>query len=135
MTPPTILDTDVLSAVMRQHPRAVVRSKAYLVDHPRFAFSLISRYEILRGLKVSGATSRLKAFEQFCAASDVLPVSDSAVELAADIYADLHRRGLLIGDADILIAATALEHGFIVATNNEAHFRRVNGLTVDNWLK
>lgn len=54
---------------------------------------------------------------------------------AADIYADLSARGELIGDADILIAATALAHGLGVVTNNEDHFRRIRDLRVENWLR
>lgn len=49
------------------------------------------------------------------------------------IYADLYRRGELIGDADILIAATALVENLVLGTNNERHFRRVAGLAVENW--
>jgi hypothetical protein len=41
----------------------------------------------------------------------VLPLTDAVVMRASDIYADLYRRGQLIGDADILIAATALDAG------------------------
>jgi predicted nucleic acid-binding protein len=41
----------------------------------------------------------------------------------------------LIDDADILIAATALVHGYAVATNNEAHYRRISTLTIQNWLR
>jgi tRNA(fMet)-specific endonuclease VapC len=41
----------------------------------------------------------------------------------------------LIGDADILIAASALANGCGVATNNEKHFKRVPGLHIENWLK
>jgi tRNA(fMet)-specific endonuclease VapC len=58
-----------------------------------------------------------------------------AIVQAATIYADLHRRGELICDADILIAATAITHGLTVATNNQAHFRRIPDLLVVNWLE
>lgn len=44
---------------------------------------------------------------------------------AAEIYAALRNRGEPIGDADILIGASALTHGFGVVTNNEAHFSRI----------
>ena len=54
---------------------------------------------------------------------------------AADIYAALRQRGEPIGDADILIAASALVNGLMVVTNNEDHYRRIPGLGVDNWLK
>jgi tRNA(fMet)-specific endonuclease VapC len=47
----------------------------------------------------------------------------------------LHRRGALIGDADILIAATALVEGLVLLTNNERHFGRVAGLQIANWLR
>ncbi|MGH9829139.1 MAG: hypothetical protein ACREDR_38460 [Blastocatellia bacterium] len=32
-----------------------------------------------------------------------------------------------------MIAATALVHQLVVVTNNEAHFRRISGLNVENW--
>jgi predicted nucleic acid-binding protein len=56
------------------------------------------------------------------------------VTRAAELFADLHQRGALIGDADILIAATTLAHGYWLATNNESHMRRIAGLQVENWL-
>ena len=46
-----LLDTDTLSAVMRGTPRAVTRAREYLVEHRAFSFSIITRYELLRGLK------------------------------------------------------------------------------------
>jgi tRNA(fMet)-specific endonuclease VapC len=48
---------------------------------------------------------------------------------------NLSNRGELIGDADILIAASALVHGWGVVTNNEHHFSRIRKLRVENWLK
>jgi len=62
-----------------------------------------------------------------------LPITEQIIVRASDIYADLHRRGQLIGDADILIASTAIEYGLVLATNNVAHFGRIPGLQVDNW--
>jgi predicted nucleic acid-binding protein len=41
----------------------------------------------------------------------------------------------LIGDADILIAASALVNGFAIVTNNGEHFRRVRNLEVLNWVQ
>jgi tRNA(fMet)-specific endonuclease VapC len=66
--------------------------------------------------------------------SDILSVDDAVVLQAAEIYVELHRRGQLIGDADILIASTALVHRMGVVTNNVAHFSRVPGLRLENWL-
>jgi len=129
-----VLDTDILSAVMRKNPVVISKARAYLAEHGRFTFSILTRYEILRGLKAKGAVKQAVVFDRFCARNVILPIIDEAVVKAAEIYADLSERGELIGDADILIAASALVHGLGIVTNNEEHFKRIEGLKVENWL-
>lgn len=136
MTPPeSLLDTDILSAVMRKNEVVLQRARAYIDAHRQFTISIITRYELLRGLNAKKASSQIKAFDRLCVSSNVLGLTDEVVERAAEIYGDLHRRGQLISDADILIAASALVHDYTLVTNNEDHFRRIPGLMVDNWLK
>jgi tRNA(fMet)-specific endonuclease VapC len=132
---PVLLDTDVLSAIMRGEPVASGRARTYLIEHRRLTFSVITRYEILRGLLAKQAVRQQQAFEQLCALSTILPLTDEVVQRAASIYAALYTQGTLIGDADILIAATALAYGMSLATNNEAHFSRIGLLNLDNWLR
>jgi predicted nucleic acid-binding protein len=55
------------------------------------------------------------------------------LDIAANIYASKKRHGNLIEDADILIAASCIAHGYILVTNNERHFAGINGLSVANW--
>ena len=134
MEPKTLLDTDILSALMRKNPKALQRAQTYLRDHGQLTISLVTRFEILRGLKAKQATTQLAAFDAFCANNEVLPLTDQIVVVAANVYADLHGRGQLISDADILIAATALHSGLVLATNNLADFGRIPGLQINNWL-
>jgi tRNA(fMet)-specific endonuclease VapC len=119
---------------MRRTPAALNRARTYLADSQRLTISLVTRFEILRGLKAKRATAQLAAFDSFCRSNEVLPITDAVIVRAADIYADLHLRGLLIPDADILIAATAIENDLVLATNNLADFGRIAGLRIDNWL-
>jgi len=130
-----ILDTDILSAVMRKNPVAISKARHYLAEHGQFIFSVITRYEILRGLKAKGATKQAMIFDRFCAKNVILPLTDEIIVMAAEIYADLSKRGELIADADILIAASALVRGLGIVTNNEEHFKRIQNLHVENWLK
>ena len=134
-SPEFILDTDILSLLMRKNAAVLARAGAYLSEHQQFTISIITRYEILRGLKAKGALKQAERFEHFCVRNRVLPIDDTVIVQAADIYADLYRRGELIADADILIAASALANGCGIVTNNEAHFRRIADLQVENWLK
>ncbi len=76
---PVLLDTDTLSAVMRQKPAATAQAQAYLAVFRQFTLSIITRYEILRGLRAKGATTQLAAFERFCALNQVLPITDEII--------------------------------------------------------
>lgn len=134
-SPRLVLDTDIFSAIMRKQPLATAKARSYLAAHGRLTFSIITRYEVMRGLKAKRASRQIAAFEKLCHNSEVLPITDEVIVRATDIYADLYRRGELVGDADILIAASALVNGYGMVTNNESHFRRVSGLAVENWLK
>jgi len=53
---PALLDTDTLSEVMKgRNTRVRERARRYLTTSSHFSFSIITRYEILRGLKVGGS--------------------------------------------------------------------------------
>jgi tRNA(fMet)-specific endonuclease VapC len=129
-----VLDTDTLSAIMRQDSTAISRAQGYLSIHPHLTISIITRFEILRGLYAKSATSQIAAFHTMCQSMEVLPLTDAIVVRAADIYGTLHQTGQLVGDADILVAATCLENGCEIVTNNTTHFSRIQGLVVQNWL-
>ena len=133
-SPEFILDTDILSLLMRKNAAVLAKASTYVSDHRQFTISIITRYEILRGLKAKDARKQAERFEDFCSRNKVLSIDDTVIIQAADIYADLYKRGELIADADILIAASALANGCGIVTNNEAHFRRIAGLQVENWL-
>ena len=128
-----LIDTDVLSLLMRQHPPVVEKARNYVRERGTLNISVITQYEILRGLLVKSATQQSAAFQKFCLGNRVFILSEAIATQAAEIHADLRTRGEIINDADILIAATALAHGMGVVTNNEQHFRRVTGLHVENW--
>ena len=130
-----LLDSDTLSFYMKQFPKVVAVAQNYLQQYQFFTFSIITRFEILRGLKANGATTGIKAFDHLSSQNEIIGIDDKIIVRAADIYADLYKRGLLILDADILIAATALENNLAIVTNNENHFKRITGLQILNWNK
>lgn len=57
-----VLDTDTLSAVMRQDPIVTSRAQTYLATHSRLTISIITRFEIVRGLNAKNATVQTTAF-------------------------------------------------------------------------
>ncbi len=64
---------------------------------------------------------------------DILPLDLDALDISADIYADLRRKGTPLEDADILVAGTALAHDAVLVTRNLKHFERIEGLRLESW--
>lgn len=115
--PKALLEADTLSEVLKgRDPQIDANARKYLAQHGRFTISVIFRYEILKGLKAKRAIKQIQNFINFCEQSLVLRLTDQAIEIATDVYTDLHARGQLIGDADILIAGIALANQLPVVT-------------------
>src|SRR5437870_1206647 len=120
-----VLDTDTLSEVLKRKNAAIShKADDYIRIHGRFTFSIITRYEVLRGLRAKRAGVQEARFHERCAASNVLMLTDEVVIKAADIYGILKRQGTLINDADILIAATGIVNDMSIVSNNTRHFER-----------
>ena len=95
-------------------------------------FSAFTRYEVLRGYKKQGASIQLARFHIFCQKSGILPVTDSIWDRASDLWAEAQNTGRPCGDADLVIAATALEHQLALVTGNTAHFSWIPGLVLED---
>ncbi|MEY4177211.1 MAG: tRNA(fMet)-specific endonuclease VapC [Planctomycetota bacterium] len=131
-----LLDTDMLSEVIKLRNANVTRKALdYTRQHPQLTFSSMTRYEILRGYRNSNATIQLARFELFCQHSQILPVTDAVFDRAADLWVAARRGGHPNGDADLIIAATALEHGRVLVTGNSMHFDWIRGLKVEDWRR
>ncbi len=79
---------------------------------------------------------RAAALELLRELAKVLPVMglpETAAEAYGTVRAELERKGQMIGNNDLWIAAHAKAAGLTLVTNNERGFRRVRGLKVENW--
>lgn len=129
-----LLDTNTLSEIMRGENASVQNhARVYLTQYGQFRFSILPRYEILRGLEAKQATMQIARFQEQCRKSDILPLTDEIVLRAAAIYGELYRQGRLVTDADILIAATAVVHNLVLVTENIKHMNRIPNLQLASW--
>lgn len=129
-----LLDTDILSEVLKLRDPIVQRNALdYARIHGRLAFSSMTRYEILRGYRSQNARTQLARLDVFCRNSVIFPVTDAIFDRAADLWAIGRQGGRSHNDADLIIAATALEHGRVLVTGNTAHFAWIPGLRLGDW--
>ncbi len=70
-----LLDTDILSAIMKQRPAALSSARQYLTQYGQFSFSIVTVYEILRGLKAKNAQTQIANFRLFYQRCEILAIS------------------------------------------------------------
>ena len=62
-----------------------------------------------------------------------VPWDGDAANRYAEIQVALEETGTPIGNADTMIAASALAARCVLVTHNTAHFSRVSGLDIEDW--
>lgn len=92
--------------------------------------------ELLVGAEKSSQPERVLAqIERLITAHDVIDLTEEVAEQYARIRANLERRGMMIGNNDLWIAASALAYGATLVTNDVDEFSRVPGLKIEDWSK
>jgi tRNA(fMet)-specific endonuclease VapC len=134
----SILDTDILSYLIdRRYPDVVATAEQYFRVFRYFTVSVISVSEIIKGFEATESQQRLADFIERIEGFELLPVGADEAILAGRILGSLIRSGQKIGPLDPFIAATAIESGRPLVTNNVKHYQRVVDLgfrlELENW--
>ena len=72
------------------------------------------------------------ALDDFLSGVKILPIYHS-IDLYASEKARLRKIGTPIDDFDLLIGVTAVAHDLIMITNNTSHFKRIEGVKLEDW--
>ncbi len=130
-----LLDTNIITAMVKQSSPVWKKAMAVVMAGEKIFISTISYYETKRGLLATQATTKLQRFDQIRQDYEMVGIDNEPVlDTASEIYAVLKKRGTLLPDADILIAAMAKTYGLTLVTN-DSHFDRIEGLQVENWVR
>ena len=135
----TVLDTNVLSALMRQTPDEKV--VAWLDKQPRTSIwtTSVTVLEVRFGLQVMPAGKRRSALMQaFEAVLDkignrVAAFDVAAAQQAGDLMASRHKKGRPGELRDTMIAGIVLAQHAALATRNTAHFDDIPVTLIDPW--
>jgi hypothetical protein len=135
-----ILDTNVLSALMRTNPEAAVVAwldrqpadsvwlSSITVFETRFGLALLPKGR--RRSALEGAFDRVLAEDL---ANRVLDFDSMAAAAAAELAADRQKTGRPVDLRDTLIAGIALARRATIATRNTQHFEGLDVPVVTPW--
>ena len=130
-----LLDTNAVSALMRNDPRVVAKLHAVTksdvsVPQPVFAEIAYGIERLPRSRKKDTLLARFQLVRDELARA---PWTDEVSDRFGTIKASLEHRGERIEDFDVAVAAHALAVGATLVTANLRHLVRVEGLEVEDW--
>jgi len=130
---PYLIDTDILINSIKGNKTINQKIAAY-ATMPK-AISIVTFGELLYGAKKS--TQRDKNTSIVYRLAEIFPIvgiTRSTIEAFADMKIALDKKGERIEDFDLLVAATALSLNYTLVTNNTKHYKRIEGLQLENWM-
>lgn len=128
-----MLDTNIISDLVK-NPQGRAAKRIAKVGEDNICTSIIVAAELRYGYAKSGSKRLLKAVEDLLSEIPVLPFDVPADAEYGGIRSALEAAGRPIGSNDLLIAAHAHATGATVVTANVDEFKRIRGLSVENWL-
>ncbi|MDR3075787.1 MAG: type II toxin-antitoxin system VapC family toxin [Synergistaceae bacterium] len=129
-----MLDTDICSYILKNHPRNLQEIFKTHCRNGSVCLSVITYAELMAGAKLNGSSRLQEKITDFTALLEVADWTPACARHYASVRADMLKSGTPIGNMDMLIAAAALAIDATLVTNNEKHFCRVPGLKITNWL-
>lgn len=136
-----LLDTNVVSELVRSRPAPLVSAWVRAQSKTSLFLSVITLGELQKGIALAESSQRRSALNKWLEtdilpsyANRLLPITEAISRRWGLLLASRQRAGRPIGEADGLIAATALEHNLIVTTRNTRDFDHIGLALLNPWL-
>jgi predicted nucleic acid-binding protein len=137
-----VIDTSALVAIERLAARRATASEALApllasVGDEEVAIPVIVYAELLVGVELADsdrrATARRRRIEALMAHAPLVEFDAAIAPVWARLFSTLSRSGRAVPANDLAVAATAvhLDYGVLVGSDDERHFRQVEGLRVE----
>jgi tRNA(fMet)-specific endonuclease VapC len=127
-----LIDSSILIAAERGELDLETLSAHYAEEE--VAVSAVTASELLHGVhraRTAAQRHRRQAFvEGLLAQLPVIAFDLTVARVHASLWAELAKRGVAIGERDLMIGATAIARNYAVATRDKRSFSEVPGLDV-----
>jgi tRNA(fMet)-specific endonuclease VapC len=131
MTIASLVDTDWAIHHLNGHP--VITQRLQDLQHEGLGLSVASLAEIYEGVYYSRDPEESeRSLIAFLESVSLIGIDEETAKIFGRERGRLRAAGMLIGDVDLFIAATALQKGVTLLTNNRRHFERIAGLRIES---
>jgi len=112
-----ILDSNILIRYLRK--TAGYKDLLHEIERKGWTYiSVMTRLEVVRGMR---DRERVDTFD-LMDSLETISMTGELADKAGELIRSWRGRGIILSDADAIIAATALQHGLALVTTNPKHF-------------
>ena len=130
-----LLDTNICIYIIKYRPEIVRQHFEKHLPHRNILISVITLGELRFGAEKSQHKEKaLKVIDELTSMIQVVELDENVAHHYAEIRQNLASKGQIIGANDLWLAAHACANHWVMVTNNEKEFTRVDGLKVENWV-
>ncbi len=127
-----LLDTDTCSAHLK---RPAVLAHRFIQHLGRLSFPTIVLAELHDWAHLSPDPSpRLRQIGDLLTEVEAIDFDRPCAEEFGRLRSLLRRQGVVVAPLDLMIGSVAIAHNLTVVTHNTAHFARIPGLGLEDWL-
>jgi tRNA(fMet)-specific endonuclease VapC len=130
-----IFDTTVLITIERSQNQIekIIDGR----ENEPFGISVMTASELLHGVHRADSEKRRLKREAFVEKIiEIFPIYSfdlNAARIYARIWANLAGKGMMVGSHDLIIASTCISLGFSVVTSDLRDYKKIEGLTVEEF--
>ncbi len=130
-----LIDTDIIIYWLKnKYPQ--INEKIVVVGESNVFISAITVAELYFGAyNSSKCDENVQLINELLMEINVINFDSNTAEEFGRIKSKIKKKGKILNDSDLFIAATAITHQMTLVTNNEKHFQRIENLTIQNWTK
>lgn len=129
-----MLDTNICIYILNKKPISYIKKLENLEKKYSIAISSI----VLAELQFGVSNSKYKEQNQInvnnlISKLEIIDFTEQCALYYGEIRANLKRKGIIIGNNDLLIASHAICEKATLVTNNTSEFQRVDNLKLEDW--
>jgi tRNA(fMet)-specific endonuclease VapC len=129
-----LLDTNICIYIAKYQPQSV-RERFQQHHFSDLYLSVITLGELRFGAEKSQSKDKaMKVVQTLAKTMQIADLDEKVAVHYGDIRQQLQKKGQIIGNNDLWLAAHARANDWVMVTNNEKEFLRVDGLRVENWV-
>jgi len=131
-----LFDTDSISQIIKNRPNlSCIKKLAHVSPEDQFTTTITVGELIYGAYKSSRPDYFLERLDMMVWPTiNILSFDEDAARIYGKVRADLEKKGIVLSEPDMCIAAIALCNNLTVITGNTKHFLKVPELKVENWL-